>query len=605
MSRSIYEFRPEDAERFAREQNIKTYKIHNELRFEMCPYCKEHNSRYDKGTFYISLENGQFCCHRASCGAKGNMITLARDFNFSLGRDVDEYLHQKKRYRDLTRYARPVTRVPAVEYMVGRGISKAITESYGITTQKEHDNILVFPFFDEDGKMQFVKYRKTDFNKETDKNKEWCEANCKPILFGMDHCNAEESKVLVLTEGQIDSLSVAEAFDGEINAVSVPTGAKGFTWVPYCWNFMQKFETLTVFGDHENGHITLLEEMKARFHGVVKHVRPEDYKDCKDANELLQKYGKDAVIEAVDNAVISESPSIKRLSEVVQKQLDEDQVIDTGIHELNKILGGFYPGQLIILTGERGLGKSTLGGQFLLQAVKQRIPCLIYSGELSTGNVQKWIDLQVAGVKNIRTRITRNGFTEYIVNATAESKIHSWYSDYFFIREQTDEPLLDVIGTAIQQYGVKVILLDNLMTAMEDDMTNDFYRQQTAFVRKLAEMTRACDTTIILVAHPRKTGSGASGSNDDVSGSGNITNFANTVIWYSLPSEKDETDAPRILRVTKNRDGGGQVGKGIPLYFSKASKRIGEDPNALDWEYGWENAAEVWAEEDEAETIPF
>ena len=68
---------------------------------------------------------------------------------------------------------------------------------------------MYFHFFDEKGKIQFVKYRKTDFDKSKDANKEWCEANCKPILFGMKQC--EDFTTLVITEGQIDSLSVATA----------------------------------------------------------------------------------------------------------------------------------------------------------------------------------------------------------------------------------------------------------------------------------------------------------------------------------------------------------------------------------------------------------
>ena len=68
--------------------------------------------------------------------------------------------------------------------------------------------------------MQFVKYRKTDFDKARDKNKEWCEAGTRPILFGMKQC--VDFETLVITEGQIDSLSVSEA--GVKNAVSVPTG---------------------------------------------------------------------------------------------------------------------------------------------------------------------------------------------------------------------------------------------------------------------------------------------------------------------------------------------------------------------------------------------
>ena len=99
--------------------------------------------------------------------------------------------------------------------------------------------------------MQFIKYRKTDFDKNKDNAKEWCERDCKPILFGMKQC--VDFKRLVITEGQLDSLSVATA--GIENAVSVPTGAKGFTWLPYCWNWVNKFDELVIFGDFQRGRL--------------------------------------------------------------------------------------------------------------------------------------------------------------------------------------------------------------------------------------------------------------------------------------------------------------------------------------------------------------
>ena len=81
-----------------------------------------------------------------------------------------------------------------------------------------------------------------------------------------------------MTEGQLDSLSVAES--GIENAVSVPNGKNGFTWVPYCWDWLQNFDTLIVFGDCERGSITLLDDMRRRFRGIVKAVRQQDYRGC-------------------------------------------------------------------------------------------------------------------------------------------------------------------------------------------------------------------------------------------------------------------------------------------------------------------------------------
>lgn len=224
----IYNFKEEDAYEFARFVGSPVKRHGDELRFtQYCPYCHGGNgSKRDKDTFSINLRTGQFKCLRSSCGITGNMITLARDFDFNLGTQVMEYYQPRKKYRKLKTPDKPIIpKDPAVKYLESRGISEDVAKEYEITTQNDSDNVLVFPFYDEKGKMQFVKYRKTDFDKSKDKNKEWCEADCKPILFGMKQC--EDFTRLVITEGQLDSLSVATA--GIKNAVSVPTGAKGFT----------------------------------------------------------------------------------------------------------------------------------------------------------------------------------------------------------------------------------------------------------------------------------------------------------------------------------------------------------------------------------------
>lgn len=586
---NIYQFQKEDAFRFADFIGVKAGPVGDELRFKHCPYC---HSRKDKGTFAINLRTGAFNCKRASCDARGNMLTLARDFGFSLGRDVDAYLSGGAQFKNMRKYPRPKSKPKAVEYMETRGISKEITESYALTTQRDHDNILVFPFFDEDGLMQFAKYRNTEFIKgETKGSKEWCEANCKPILFGMDKCDPEAWDTLVMTEGQIDSLSCAEA--GIRNAVSVPTGANGFTWVPYCWDFLGKFKTLIVFGDHEKGHITLLKEMQTRFHGTVKHVREEDYLDCKDANEILRKYGKQAIVDAVMRAIPVADERFKDLADIQKKDLTGVQLMPSGLPELDAKIGGFYFGQLIVLTGERGKGKSTLGSQFIVQALDQGQTCMCYSGEMPDWLFQDWLDRQCAGQTHINNRRRNDGFTDYLIDAECTARIHDWYRGRCYLYDDTvldgksePEALPDVVRKAVMQYGCKVILLDNLMTAMHDDMARDFYRQQSGFVRELANIARQFEVIIFLVAHPRKTNA-LGFRNDDVSGSGNITNLAHMVLNYTNP--RDENDpGDRVLQVAKNRLTGRTVMQGIPLWFQESSKRITDTEHVFNWRYGWE-----------------
>lgn len=421
---SYYEFKESDAWDFVRGSGIEAKKRGEELMFQTCPYCRGGGSG-DKGTFSINLRTGQFKCLRSSCSVSGNMVTLAKDFDwFSLGKDVDAYYktNNRRKYRKFKKKAEPIKpKSAAVAYLESRGISSSTTEKYQITVQTKNENVLVFPFLDAAGVMQFVKYRKTNFDREKDTAKEWCEVNCKPILFGMYQCNPK-NKTLIMTEGQIDSLSVAES--GIENAVSVPTGKNGFTWVPYCWDWMQQFETLIVFGDNENGIITLLDDMKKRFRGTVKAVKQQDYKGCKDANELLQKYGKEAVGRAVEQAQCVPVQRIVRLSDVKAVDLFSLPKISTGFKTLDKILsGGIYLGQTAIVTGKRGDGKSTFTSQMLVNALEQGMRILAYSGELPDYFFKRWMDFQIAGKHNVIDRAAENGGVSYFVTNEKISKI--------------------------------------------------------------------------------------------------------------------------------------------------------------------------------------
>lgn len=588
-----YEFKKEDAYEFARVSRIQTKQRGDELQFLSCPYCRGGKNG-DKGTFSISLVTGQFKCLRSSCSVSGNIITLARDFDyFSLGKDIDAYYQtgKQKRFRRFKKMENIKPKTEAITYLESRKITAATAEKYQITVQSKHENILVFPFLDEKGSLQFVKYRKTDFNPAVDKGKEWCEANCKPILFGMYQCNLD-NKTLVITEGQLDSLSVAES--GIENAVSVPNGKNAFTWVPYCWDWLQNFDTLIVFGDCEKGRITLLDDMQRRFRGVVKAVRQQDYKGCKDANEILKKYGRDAVRKAVEQAETLPMQQVKELADVKAVDLFSLPKIPTGIESLDKVLsGGIYLGQTVILTGKRGEGKSTLGSQILANALNTENTVFAYSGELPDYFFKRWIDFQIAGKHNVIDRTGESGTVSYFIPKEKTNKISEWYRGraYLFDNQslEDDEPedLIEVIEKAIQQYGIQLVLLDNLMTALDVGMGVDLYRAQSKFVDKLVKMAKRQQVAVVLVVHPRKNSFG-NDDNDSVSGSADITNKVDVVMTYKRDKNLPENE--RLLTVSKNRLTGKLAvgGKAIHLYFDETSKRIGDDTAVFTVPYGWE-----------------
>ena len=75
---------------------------------------------------------------------------MARDFNYRLT-DLEV-----KQYRKLPQ--KPIeVKSKAIEYMAGRHIGEDIVKKYHITTTTKSDDILVFPFYNDQNEMEFIK----------------------------------------------------------------------------------------------------------------------------------------------------------------------------------------------------------------------------------------------------------------------------------------------------------------------------------------------------------------------------------------------------------------------------------------------------------------
>lgn len=583
-----YELKREDILGFAQSQSCETRERGDELEFRLCPYCGG-GRHSDKWTFSVNLRSGAFKCLRDSCGKQGHFVELCRDFNYPLRCEVP------RSYRRLPQKS-PESRDEAVAYLKGRGISEAVTKRYRITVRKDNPRILVFPFFSETGELVFVKYRNTDYRKGRDHNKEWSERDTMPILFGMDHCSGSER--LVITEGQIDSLSVTEA--GIENAVSVPTGARGFTWLTPCWEWINRFQEIVVFGDCEDGKVTLVDELSKRLPDRIKVVRVQDYLGEKDANDILRKYGPEAVRRCVENAEAPKLSNVRDLADVRAVDLDRIETIKTGIPALDRVIKGFAPGQLVILTGKRGEGKSTFLSQLAAEALNQGKSVFIYSGELTDFHFKAWLDFQLAGCANIDESRNRYGDPEYTLRAGVGDQLNAWYRGRAFIYDNgavKEEDLPETVERVVRQYGAQLVCIDNLMLAMSEVTDQkSLYLAQSGFVGKLKAIAVKYDVVVLLVAHPRKGSTeGGVDENDLVSGSADITNRADIVLRY----ERNGEDGG-LLKVTKNRLTGvlrTSRENAIALRYSPKSRRITPAEDKPERPYGWER---VWLEEDGA-----
>ena len=586
-----YQYNREDVFAFAHANGFETRQKGKELEFKKCPYCNGGGNG-DEWTFSINLDSGAYCCLRASCGEQGHFVELCRDFDFPLVMEVPRI------YKDVSRFGSFTPKDKALEYMASRGIGEAVTKRYQLTVRKDNPDILVFPFFDEDNTLRFIKYRDTKWNKRKKSPKEYSEKDTMPILFGMNHCKGFER--LIITEGQIDSLSVAEA--GFDNAVSVPTGATGFTWLTHNWLWITKFKEIIVFGDCEHGKITLLDTLSARLPKeiTIKAVRIKDYLGEKDANDILCKYGKKAIKCCIDNADIPHLDNVKELADVQNVDINKLDKIETGIITLDKTIRGMAMGQLVILTGKRGDGKSTLMSQLVCAALEDNRNVFVYSGELADYHFKHWLDLQLAGKQNIVHQKDKWGQDAYALSKETINQITQWYRNRAFIYDNNYlvdgssefESLTDTIERVITQYNVQFICIDNLMTAMERvTEQSNLYLAQSNFVGKLKAIAMKYSVVILLVAHPKKGQANEyQDDNELVAGSADITNKADIVLRYERLEDQDD-DANGLIKVTKNRIMGllrTNKETGIRTFWAEDSRRITDLNDTAEKVYKWE-----------------
>ena len=110
----------------------------------------------------------------------------------------------------------------------------------------------------------------------------------------------------------------------------------------------------------------------------------------------------------------------------------------------------------------------------------------------------------------------------------------------------------------------------------------------------LTKIALRYDVLILLVAHRRKN-SFTQDANDEVSGSGDITNLAGVTLSYDRGSKEEIRDgylneSQRKLITAKNRLFGKVDLDGIVLNYDEKSKRIYGPRDDVNYEFGWNKA---------------
>ena len=578
----------------------------------LCPFHEE-----DTPSFVWNVEESYFHCF--GCGINYGIIDHYMSFHKLTFLDSVQKLFketetkyyfgeqgvQTRRDYIYPKYIKNDNREMVEDYLALRKISKETLDYCDI--QQDDDENIVFNFYDNNDVLTLVKYRPARklLNNET---KSWCQrgSSTKPILFNMN--KVDTTKTLLITEGEIDCLATIES--GYTNSVSVPLGSGNLGWVEENFEWLEQFDKIVLWSDNDEPGIKMRREVCLRlgtwrtlYVDLPQAIKNESGKDIsvKDANEVLFFFGKEEVLNLIENAQEFPIEGVVDLVQVEDFDLENAPGIYTGLKELDNIVYKFLLGNVLLVSGRTNSGKSTLINQlFICESLNQGHDVFLYSAELDKKLIKSWIELTMAGLENVQMKKNSD---KHIIEAQARKQLREWYGGRIWLYDEKSNKSNNILKKAVaitRKYGVKIWVIDNLMTMDIDADSQSLNQKQKDLIVELNSLAQLYGVFIVLVAHPRKFQSGSNLSNDDIKGSGDLANMAQYTMSVRRFSKEEKMGEKKYsgkgwktppikydteVSIMKNRLTG-RMGR-IRIYFDYTSYRFYSYPSELWKRYKW------------------
>ena len=228
---------------------------------------------------------------------------------------------------------------------------------------------------------------------------------------------------------------------------------------------------------------------------------------CKECNTLLEQ-----------KAAPVKPGAAKAMHEVQAVSLNsistgEDERVNTGIEELDRVLGGgIVQGSLVLVGGDPGIGKSTLLLQVCQRLSDMGKKVLYISGEES--------------LRQIKLRANRMGDFKDTLSLLCETN-------------------LDMIRRVIEQHKPEMAVVDSIQTMYSEEVASapGSVSQVRESTNTLMQLAKGLNISIFIVGHVTKEGT--------VAGPRVLEHMVDTVLYF----EGDRHASYRILRGVKNRFG--------------------------------------------------
>lgn len=413
----------------------------------------------------------------------------------------------------------------AVKWFTGRMISQKTLNRMQIYSDNEYmpqhnsiQEVICFPFFFQD-KLYNIKFRgpQKSFKQV---------AGAELIFYNLDA--VLNYKEIIIVEGEIDALSYIEC--GIENVISVPAGANVGGKMEYLDDYISLFENTALFyiaTDQDTKGIELKDELCRRL--GPDRCMIVSFKDCKDANDYLLKYGGPALQDTVKEARPVPIKGIVKVDDIENDIYDLfNHGSDPGL-PLNEPFDEYIkwePGRLAIVTGVPSHGKSEFV-DYLITKLN-----ILYGWKVAYFTPENY-PLKYHYEKIFEKLIGKKFNSKTCNEMEYYMALDHIKENFFYIMNEEDFTVKQIIDCAqglVRTQGIKIVVIDpyNRLDHQYSDSETQYISR---FLDKLTMFCRLNNVLLFLVAHPRKMNKEANGkvctpSLYDINGSANFYNKA-------------------------------------------------------------------------------
>ena len=468
-----------------------------------CPECSEHRKKKTDKCLAWDKDNNRGYCH--NCGTA---------FFEYRPHEVKEYaLPEWKNITDLTD--------KAVQWFEGRMIRQDVLKKMRVYSDKEfmpqfksEQEVICFPYF-MDGKLVNIKYRGPQKSFKMVSGAEL-------ILYNVDCLKTCDEVIIV--EGEIDALTLIQA--GFDNVLSVPNGAnKNLEYLDSCIDLFNGIDKIYIATDQDTKGIELKWDLIRRF--GAERCWVVSFKECKDANEYLIKYGPE-IKDVLKNAIPVPVKGIIEANNIYAEIRDlYERGVQSGVKIDQNVIDEYITwelGRLAIVTGIPSSGKSEFVDYLVCKLnLKHGWKCAYFTPENYPLKFH---------YKKLYEKIIGKSFN---INKSNELEWDMAYeyirTNFFYILNEEDFTIKSILDSAkilVKTRGIKIIVVDPF-NKLDHKYTDSETQYISRFLDQLILFAKMNNVLVFLVAHPRKMNKDKDGkitvpSLYDISGSANFYN---------------------------------------------------------------------------------